>query len=107
GACLMTRRELFQGLGGFLADLDLNYSDVDYCLRLLEKGKRLVFTPYAKLYHHESLTKPGVFDHELHAFHELWKVRMPRDRYYSPNLTQHGFDYRIDVEREPEAAAVT
>src|SRR5262249_51775332 len=59
GACLMTRADLFRSLGGFPEQLALNYSDVDYCLRVLTRRRRVVYTPYAQLYHHESSTKSG------------------------------------------------
>lgn len=98
GACLMTRRDIFEALGGFDTDLDLNYSDVDYCLKAVETGKRIVYAPDAQLCHHESLTKPGVFDHEIEAFRALWAARIPRDPFYNPNLSVCSFDYRIDIE---------
>ena len=46
GACLMTRADLFHALGGFTEELALNYSDIDYCLRVLGRGRRVVFRAY-------------------------------------------------------------
>ncbi|GIW80929.1 MAG: glycosyl transferase family 2 [Gemmatales bacterium] len=95
GACLMTRRDVFADVGGFDVSLPLNYNDVDFCLRIYESGKRIVCNPYAQLIHYESLTKPGVFQHELTRFQARWRQRLPRDPYYNPNLSHESFDYRI------------
>jgi len=56
GACLLTRKALFIGEGGFDKTLKYYYNDADYCLRLFEKGLLNVWTPYALLYHHEMTT---------------------------------------------------
>ena len=53
-ACMMTRREVFDQVGGFDERLAIDFNDVDYCLRLRRAGYRVVFTPWAELYHHES-----------------------------------------------------
>ena len=70
GACLMTRRDVFEQAGGFDESFPLNYNDIDYCLRVRRLGYRVVFTPHAKVVHHESVTKSGVFAEELDAFRE-------------------------------------
>jgi len=56
GACLLTRKALFTGESGFDEALKYNYNDVDYCLRLFEKGLLNVWTPHAVLYHNEMAT---------------------------------------------------
>lgn len=58
GACLMTRAALFRELGGLNeTDLPVAYNDIDYCLRLRERGLLVVYTPHAKLLHRESATR--------------------------------------------------
>lgn len=58
GACMAMRAEVFQRCRGFEADqLQVNYSDVDLCLKALELGLNNVFTPYSLLYHHESISR--------------------------------------------------
>ena len=96
GACLMTRREVFEEVGGFTEALPVNYNDVDFCLKVIRGGRRVVYTPYAQLHHHESVSKAGVFRHELDAFRERWRHQWQRDLYYNPNLTSRFHDYRID-----------
>jgi GT2 family glycosyltransferase len=95
GACLMTRKDVYESVGGFSEEFPLNYNDVDYCLKVNQKGKRVVYTPYAKLYHHESVSKAGTDLSELEAFKKAWADRIPRDPYYNPNLTMQTCDFRI------------
>jgi O-antigen biosynthesis protein len=94
-ACMMTRADAFKSVGGFTESFPLNYNDVDYCLKLRSTGKRIVYTPYAKLYHHESVTKSGTYAHELEDFKKTWSERFPRDPYYNPNLSLQMGDFRI------------
>jgi glycosyltransferase involved in cell wall biosynthesis len=96
GACMMTRTEVFRAVGGFDVAFPLNYNDIDYCLRLRERDLRCVCTPYARLVHHEAITKDGLFPAELTAFHERWRTKLPRDPYYNDNFDQGGHDFRID-----------
>ena len=50
----MTRREVFDEVGGFDEALPVDFNDIDFCLRVRRAGFRIVFTPYARLFHHES-----------------------------------------------------
>jgi glycosyltransferase involved in cell wall biosynthesis len=96
GACLMTRADVFHSVGGFDEALPLNYNDVDYCLRLNAIGRRVVCTPYARLYHHELGTRPAeVRPEETEALRQRWGKAWAHDPYYNPNLSTSHFDYRI------------
>jgi len=97
GACLMTRADVFHELGGFCEEMPLNYSDVDYCLRVMTGGRRVVYTPHAQLYHFEGATKAGTFESELTGFRERWRGRWDRDPCYNPNLSARFPDYRIEL----------
>ena len=84
-ACMLTRPEVFRGLGGFEDRLAVAWGDVDFCLRAREKGYVVVYTPYAVLYHDEGSTRGvggmhGPEDDEV--FLARW--RGYRDPYYSP-----------------------
>lgn len=57
GACLMIKKNLFNELGGFDEVLANSYQDVDLCLRILEEGRKVVYTPYAVLSHYEGGTR--------------------------------------------------
>lgn len=99
GACLMTRTSVFRELGGFDVGFPLNYNDVDYCLRVLESGRRNVYTPFAQFYHHESLSKPETsleeLPEELAIFKNKWGQKYHSDPFYNPNLTMTRGDYSL------------
>jgi GT2 family glycosyltransferase len=72
GACLMTPAGIFHQLGGFDEAFPLNYSDIDYCLKVVRGGRRVVYTPAARLIHHEAQTKTGEPPGELAEFRRRW-----------------------------------
>jgi O-antigen biosynthesis protein len=91
GACTMTRAAVFREVGGYSVDFPLNYNDVDYGLKLREKGYRTVYVPEAELLHYESVSKEGaggVRPGELDKFRRKWGERYTVDPYYNPNLPQ-------------------
>ncbi len=104
GACLLTRRDLYLALGGLNEkDLPVTFNDVDYCLRLRAAGWRVVWTPYARLYHHESATRGrdisptqrGRADREAAYMRRRWKHWMRHDPYYNPNLSYNRQDFSL------------
>jgi O-antigen biosynthesis protein len=90
GACLATRRHVFDLLGGFDETLGVDMNDVDYCLRASAVGLRTLYEPAAELIHHESPsrgTAGGVGD--VLEFVERWKGYIADgDRFYNPHLTR-------------------
>ena len=88
GACLMTRKSVFDSVNGLNEDFPLNYNDVDFCLKLIASGQRIVCSPHAQLFHYESLSRPkGVEPKEIERFEKLWLDKFPDDPYFNPNLT--------------------
>jgi GT2 family glycosyltransferase len=91
-ACMLTRKSLFLELGGFDAlRFPVNFNDVDYCLRVREKGLRVVFTPHAVLTHHESASRgkedaAGRFRRELWTLRHKWGEVLAADPFYTPLL---------------------
>ena len=57
GACLATRKEIFDKVKGFDEKYPLALSDVDYCMKINNKGYECVWLPDVQLYHHESATR--------------------------------------------------
>ena len=99
GACLMSRREVFNEVHGFDERFPIDFNDVDYCLRLQRAGYRIVFTPWAQLNHHESASF-GVRRQDFTVLGEMrsrWGDVIDRDPYYNPNLTRDFPDYRLDA----------
>ncbi|HWB82794.1 MAG TPA: glycosyltransferase family 2 protein [Bryobacteraceae bacterium] len=98
GACMMTPAKVFRECGGFDEEaFPVAYQDVDYCLRLREKGYRVLYTPVARLYHYEAASKrPEDRDprpSETLAFKTRWKHVIEADPFYNPNLTITGEDF--------------
>ena len=96
GACMMLRRDVFNQVGGFNELLTVAYNDVDLCLKIRQKGYLIVYTPYAELYHYESLSRGAENNpeklsrsvEEIKYLKEQWKTVFERgDPYYNPNLT--------------------
>ena len=56
GACLMTKRSIFEMLHGFDDEYEIDYSDIDYCFKVTNSGLQILYEPNSELYHHESLT---------------------------------------------------
>jgi GT2 family glycosyltransferase len=95
GACMVLRREVFEEVGGLDENLAIAFNDVDFCLRVEAAGYRNLWTPYAELYHHESLSrgaedtpeKRARFQGEIDYMRQRWGARLEDDRWYSPNLS--------------------
>ncbi len=98
-ACLMTRRAVFEELGGLDEAFPVDFNDVDFCLRLRAAGYRVVFTPCAELIHHESASFGGRIQSsaELARMRQQWGAVLDRDPYYNPNLSKLFSDYRLQL----------
>jgi O-antigen biosynthesis protein len=101
GACLMMRRELFEHIGGFDERFVVCAGDVDLCLRAVAAGKRIVYTPHARLIHNESATRgrDGIPEGDFwQAFVAYRKYIQMGDPFYNPNLaiTANNCSLRMD-----------
>lgn len=110
GACLATRRSLFEQVGGFdEAGLKVEFNDVDYCLKLRQAGYRVVYNPFAVLYHFESesrgreLSEAQQTRHrtEVATFRARWGTLVDNDPYYNPHFER--FARPFDRLRSPPA----
>lgn len=95
-ACMAVRRSVFEELNGFEENnLVVAFNDVDICLRAYKKGYRILWTPYAELYHHESFTRgrPKTSKEiaqeksEIDYMVKNWGALLQKDPYYNPNLS--------------------
>ena len=102
--CMLTRRSVFEEVNGFDDNLGHAFNDVDYCLKIKERGYQIVYTPYAELYHHESLSrgyenspdKRERFKNEIKYFQAKWKEVLEKgDPFYNPNLTLDKEDFSL------------
>jgi len=73
-ACVAIRRSVFEEVGGFSLEYPINFNDVDFCFKVLDAGYRIVWTPMARLYHFESMTRVLSVDQiEINALEKRWK----------------------------------
>lgn len=98
-ACLMMSKKLFEEVGGFDEELDVAYNDIDLCLRVVEKGHYIVWTPHTILYHYESASRgQALTEHNIQYFCRKWQFLIKNgDPFYNRNLTLSHYDYRINI----------
>lgn len=103
-ACLLTTVDLYKSLGGLdEKNLPIAFNDVDFCLRVREAGHRVVWTPHALLYHHESVSrgKDETPERRKRAAGEVrymrkrWARAMEHDPFYNPNLNYQRPDFAL------------
>ena len=106
GACLMVKKALFEEVGGLNENLEISLNDVDFCLRLLQKGYLNVFTPFCELYHYESASrglddnreKAERYNKESEYFRKEWKELLEAgDPYYNPNFSLDRSDFSLKI----------
>ena len=86
-ACLAVRTETFDEVGGMALDFPNNFNDVDFALRLRDRGLRNIVTPHAVLFHFESVTRDGtVTAEEAELLFSRWGKQLNSDPYSNPNL---------------------
>ena len=103
GACLMVKKVQFELVGGLEERLTVAFNDVDFCLKLQEKGYYNVVLPQVKLYHHESKSrgfedtpeKRLRFISEIEFIQKRWGGLLIRDPFYNPNLTLDREDFSL------------
>lgn len=95
GACLMTKKNLYERVGGLDESLKVAYNDVDYCLKVRAENRLVVYNAYSQWYHYESVSrgyetdirKIRRFDSEVKLFQKKWKkMIVGGDPYYNRNL---------------------
>jgi O-antigen biosynthesis protein len=99
GAAMMVKKKLFDELNGLDENFRIDYNDTDFCMRVMEKGYRNVYTPYSLFYHHESavLSSGRLNKKETELFQRKWKKYLNNDPFYNPNLTKKALDYSLDL----------
>jgi hypothetical protein len=106
----MVKKSIYDELGGLDESFKVALNDVDFCLRIREKGLLNVFTPFAELYHFESAsrgidvvdeTKAKRYEEEAEHFRTKWKEVIEKgDPYYNPNFSLDRSDYSLRLSGE-------
>lgn len=110
GACMMMRRDVFDAVGGFDDQrYVLAFSDVEICLRIRAKGYRIVYTPFARLLHHESATRGAntpVHDQRA-CIQDTLTILKAGDPYFNANLSHLSTSPSLIRFEEPSVAERT
>ena len=108
-ACMLVKASVFKTAGGFDEKLKVAFNDIDLCMQVRSMNEKIVFTPYAELYHYESKSrgmedtpeKVARFSREVKCFRDKWKKELQAgDPYYSPNLTLKAGDCSLQKMEE-------
>jgi cellulose synthase/poly-beta-1,6-N-acetylglucosamine synthase-like glycosyltransferase len=102
GGCLVLRRQTFEELGGFdEVNLPSSFADIDLCLRMRERGYRILWTPHAELCCSPDRQSVVVDAEQLRAERDYmrsrWHMLLAHDPHYNPNLSLHREDFGIAV----------
>lgn len=105
-ACLLVSKDKYYEVGGLDENFKVALNDVDFCLKLREKGYLNIFTPYSELYHFESISRGSDLegenlarlDKEAEDFKQKWKEVLDKgDPYYNPNFSLDTNDYSLKM----------
>ena len=108
GACLLVKKSLYEEVGGLDEGFAVSLNDVDFCLKLRERGLLNVFTPFAELFHYESVSrglddsgeKAERYNKESEKFREKWKEQLEAgDPYYNPNFSLDRSDFSLKIQQ--------
>lgn len=102
-ACFMTSKAIYNSVNGFdEEDFGVSFNDVDFCMKVIEKGYRITYNPQALLYHHEGKSRgveqTGHFSDPKEEFNFInkWKINENfSDKYYNPNLSLQDEKFRV------------
>ncbi|MDQ0218890.1 glycosyltransferase [Peribacillus cavernae] len=104
GACLMVRKSLFEQVGGMDEKLAIEFNDVDFCLKLLEKGHFNVLLPQVILVHHESKSRGQSSDSDKRLVSQTeaailktrWQQQIDNDPFYNHNLELSSGNFEME-----------
>ncbi|WP_226645181.1 glycosyltransferase family 2 protein [Microbulbifer variabilis] len=111
-ACLLVRKSVYETVGGLdEKHFEVAFNDVDLCLKVKEAGYRNLWTPWAEMYHHESISrgidntpeKRARFDREAMSLKSRWSTHEGQDPYYSPFLTHTREDFSLGLNEKTKA----
>lgn len=105
-ACLLLRTQVYRDMGGMDAEtFPIAFNDVDLCLRLRQHGYDIIYTPHARLYHHESFSrgedmadpdKRERAQREIASLQKRWQHQWAdSDPYYHPRLSHKAGQFKL------------
>lgn len=106
-ACLLVKTSIYHEVNGLDENLKVAFNDVDFCIKVREQGYRNLITPYAELYHHESVSrgyedtpeKQMRFKSEIKKMQDKWGDILTTDPCYNPNFELMAEPYHLVMQR--------
>lgn len=107
-ACMLVKKSVFDEVGGLDETLAVAFNDIDFCMKVRDKGYLVIYTPYARLYHYESKSrgledtpeKIKRFQKEIDYFNQKWKKELEQgDPYFNKNLRLDAAIYLINGQK--------
>ncbi len=97
GACFATRKSVMLQVGGLDENFAVDFNDMDLCLKMVESGYRIVYTPYASLFHFEGASAKRITQNaeERRRFVARWARYMENDPHFNPNFSKSRFDFTV------------
>lgn len=113
-ACMLVRKSIYEEVEGLdEAQFKVLFNDVDFCLRVKQRGWKIVWTPYATVLHHGSISLKGFTDtqdetrgrQELSMMRDKWLPELSNDPAFNRNLSLlHRYvsvDTEVDARWDP------
>lgn len=106
-ACMLVKRSVFDAVNGLTEELEVAFNDVDFCMKVINAGYKIVYTPYAQLHHYESKSrgyedtpeKVERFNREVLYFLRHWKKFLEKgDPCYNKNLSLMTTDFKLKTD---------
>ncbi len=103
-ACMMAKKSTYEEVGYMSEDMPVAFNDLDFCLKIRQTGKLIVYDPFVTVTHYESKTrgyedtpeKVARFQEEIKKFKNKWKdIYEKGDPYYNPNFSIKSAQYDI------------
>ncbi len=103
-ACMMTKKSIYEEVGGLTEEFKVAFNDIDFCMKVREKGYLIVYNPAVELYHYESKSrgledtpeKVERFNSEVNRFLDRWDKQLKAgDPYYNVNLSLNRSDFGL------------
>ena len=107
-ACIMTKKSIYDEVGFMNENFAVAFNDIDFCLKIRQAGKLIVYNPFVELWHYESKTrgddnapdKIERFQKEINLFLETWKDMLSKgDEYYNKNFSLESDMYDIETKK--------
>lgn len=107
-ACIISRKEIYEEVGYMDESFEVAFNDIDFCLKIREKGYLIVYDPFVELLHYESKSrgyedteeKIKRFQGEIKRFQTNWKHVLEKgDPYFNPNFSLDVEDYKVSTNK--------